>query len=85
MPNDIEIVTAFYATFYVTVFIDNERCIAFGPAIFGKTGRDCEEKARNFLSHLADRFPHVNISSINTERLLVYYKEFLNEQVSARN
>ena len=47
--------------------------IAFGPLF------QTENEALHFLAYMKKRFPHISIASINTERLCIYYKEFLDE------
>lgn len=63
---------------------DDQRCVmiemrrdahvAFGPLYKNET------EALRFLAYLEHRFPHINIASINIERLLIYYGEFCNER-----
>lgn len=77
--SDVELVTAMYETFYATFLVDRNRNVAFGPLIYGKTPIQSFEKAVDFITHLRNRFPYINIATINTERLIIYYKEFLDE------
>lgn len=82
MNNNVKIASLGEDYDYATVFIDRLTDCAFGPVIHGDKYHMSHAFAHGFMTFMNGKYPGIDISTIPTERLSVYYKEFRQKPLS---